>query len=151
MFLFFLNSILGGMSAAGNATSTLHCQLPAVLPFYITMGGFLVGLGWLLCFLMMLKGVGGSLHKYLRYTIVFIFAVLISSLIFSIFGLSALLIPTAANIFPITQAKHCNHVIYYWALVEVVIILIVNGLSTIGFLLYWIVASCFCLLAWTDK
>lgn len=144
-------NFLGGMSAAENATSTLHCQLPAVLPFYITMGGFLVGVGWLLFILMMVKGVCGSLHKYLRYTFVFILAVLIVGLFLALNALFVLSIQAATNIFPVTQAKYCNHVIYYWALVEVVITLIVDALFSVVFLLYCVGVSCCCLLAWTDK
>ena len=141
----------GGMSAAENATSTLHCQLQEVLLFYITMGGFLVGVGWLLFILMMVKGVCGSLHKYLHYTFVFILAVLIVGLLLSLNALFVLSIGAAINMFPVTQAEYCNHVIYYWALVEVVITLIVNALFSVVFLLYCVGVLCCCLLVWTDK
>ena len=143
-------SILGGMGAAANAASKFHCQLQSVVPFYITMGGFLSGVGCLLFILVILKTVSGSLHKYLRYTFVFILTVLIMSLFVSIVAVPVLSITAAASMFPITQAEYCSHVIYYWAFVEVLIILSTFGLFTVVFLLYWTVVSCYCLLAWLN-
>ena len=74
----------------------------------------------------------------------------ISSIIVSIVAVFVLSIVAAANIFPITQAEYCSHVIYYWALVEGLIILSAFGLFSVVFLLYWIVVLYYCLLAWTN-
>ena len=52
----------------------------------------------------------------------------------------SMLIPTAANIFPITQAVYCNHVLYYWAFVDVVILVAFLGVVIIFVIVFCIVS-----------
>ena len=175
MYLF--NSMLGGMGAAANAapdttnefhlfrggtsppTSGFHCQLVFVVPFHISMGLFLTCVGSLLCSIMVWRAVGKSLtkiHKCLHYTFLFTLAVCFTVLSVGVFAsfiaTFGLIIATACvNLFPITQADHCNHVLYYWAFVEVVILLAVIGLGILVSTVSCIVFVFFCLLAWTGR
>ena len=165
--------MLGGMGAAANAapdttnefdilfdtsptTSGFHCKLVFVVPFHISMGIFLICVGLLLCTMMALRAVGKSLtkiHKYLHYT--FLFALAVCFIVLNIGAFVSFMatfttfIATAVQVFPITQADHCNHVLYYWAFVEVVVILAVIGLGILVFTVSCIVFVFFCLLAWT--
>ena len=163
--------MLGGMGAAANsapdaefdfistggATSGFSCQLSYVVPFHISMGIFLICVGLLLCTIMVWRAVGGSLsksHERLHYIFVFTIAVL-----FILLGIGAFasvvasfgsFIPTAVELFSTTQADNCNHVIIYWAFVEVLIIPPVIGLSILVFTVYCIIFAFLFLLAWTD-
>ena len=165
------NLMLGGMSAAANAapdaefnfilaggaTSGFYCQHSYVVPFHISMGIFLICVGLLLCTIMAWRTVGGSLsksHKCLHYVFVFTIAVL-----FILLGIGACasflasfvsFIPTAVELFSITQAVYCNHVLIYWAFVEVVVILSVIGLGILVFTVSCIVSAFLFLLAWID-
>ena len=163
--------MLGGMSAAANAapdaefnfilaggaTSGFSCQHSFVVAFHISMGIFLICVGLLLCTIMAWRAVGGSLsksHKCLHYVFVFTIAVL-----FILLGIGAFaslvasfvsFFPTAVELFFITQAVYCNHVIIYWAFVEVVVILSVIGIGILMFTVYCIIFAYLFLLAWTD-
>ena len=149
-------SMLGGMGAAANAapdttnefnfilfhtsptTSGFHCQLSFVVPFHISMGIILTCVGLLLCTIMVWRAVGNSLtkvHKCLHYTFLFAlavcFIVLIPVLFISLFAIPVLILVAAAEVFPIAKAVYCNHVLYYWAFVYVVILLAVIGVAII--------------------
>ena len=163
--------MLGGMSAAANAApdaefnfilaggaiSGFSCQLSYVVPFHISVGIFLICVGLLLCTIMAWRAVGGSLsksHECLHYIFVFTIAVL-----FILLGIGACasflasfvsFIPTAVELFSITQAVYCNHVLIYWAFVEVVVILSVIGLGTLVFTVSCIIFAFLFLLAWID-
>ena len=179
MTVFLFNSMLGGLGAAANATqnttqnttsefnSTLvgttpttsgfHCRLSSVVRFHISAGIFLTCVGLLLCTIMIWRAVGRSLtkiHKCLHYTFLFalavLFFVLIGGLIISLFATCLLLILAAVQMFPITQAVYCNHVLYYWAYVCVVILLAVIGVASIVAIVYALVFLFRCLLELTD-
>ena len=167
--------MLGGLGAAANAapdttneflffhtsptTSGFQCQLVFVVPFHISVGIFLSCVGLLLCSILVWRAVGNSLtkvHKCLHYTFLFALAVCfivlsISAFVSLIATFTTFLATACVNLFPITQADHCNHVLYYWAFVEVVVILAVIGLSILVFTVSCIVSVFFCLLAWTGR
>ena len=146
--------MLGGMSAAANAapdakfnfiladgaTSGFSCQLSYVVPFHISMGIFLICVGLLLCTKMVWRAVGGSLsksHECLHYVFVFTIAMLFVLLgigaFASFIATFAMFIATVAEHFSTTQPVYCNHVIFYWAFVEIVVILPVIGLGIVVF------------------
>ena len=161
--------MLGGMSAAANAapdaefnfiggaTSGFSCQLSFVVPFHISVGIFLICVGLLLCTIMVWRAVGGSLsksHECLHYVFVFTIAML-----FVLLGIGAFasfmasfvsFTPTAVDLFSVTQTVYCNHVIIYWAFVEIVVILSVIGLGILLLTVYCIIFAFLFLLAWTD-
>ena len=144
--------MLGGLGAAANAapdttsefnlTSGFQCQLVFVVPLHISAGISLICAGLLLCTMMALRAVGDSLDKWPRYTFVFVIVVLsivlIVSLFVSFFVLSCLL--AAYEVFPITQADHCNHVLYYWAFVYAVILVAFWGVIFIFLFVFGIVS-----------
>ena len=165
--------MLGGMSAAANAapdaefnfilaaiggnTSGFYCQLSTVVPFHISMGIFLICVGLLLCTIMAWRAVGGSLsrsHKCLHnifiFTIAMLFVLLGIGAFASFVATFGLFFAAAVELFSIKQAVYCNHVLIYWAFVEIVVILPAIGLSILVFTVYCIVFAFLFLLAWTD-
>ena len=131
--------MLGGLGAAANAaqnttsefnlTSGFQCHLVFVVPLHISAGISLICAGLLLCTIMALRAVGDSLDKWPRYTFIFVIVVLSIVLIVGLFvSLFVLLFLLGTHeVFPITQADHCNHVLYYWAFVYVVILVAFLG------------------------
>ena len=145
------------MGAASNATSKFYCQLQTVVAFHISMGGFLTCVGLLLCITLVWRAVGDSLskiHECLHYTFLFTlavcFIVLITVLVISLFATLGLFIIAAVYVLPIANALYCNHVLYYWAFVYVVILLAVIGVAIIVAIMCALVFLFRCLLAWTD-
>ena len=144
--------MLGGLGAAANAaqnttsefnlTSGFQCQLVLVVPFHISVGISLICVGLLLCTMMALRAVGDSLDKWPRYTFIFVIVVLsivlIVGLFVSLFVLTFML--NAHELFPITQAVYCNHVLYYWAFVYAVIFWAVVGVIIIVGIVFCIVS-----------
>ena len=145
-YVSFQRPFLGGMGAASNATSKFYCQLQSVVAFHISMGIFLTCVGLLLCTIMVWRAVGDALtkiHKSLHHTFLFAlavcFIVLIPVLFFSLFAILGLFILAAIEVFPIAKADYCNHVLYYWAFVYVVILLAVVGVAIIVGIVYALV------------
>ena len=169
--------MLGGMGAAANAaqnstsefnltlvgtsatTNGFQCQLFFVVPFHISMGIFLISFGLLLCTQIVMIAVSDSLtkiHKCLHYTFAFVllvsFIVVFASLSVSLFAASSLFIVVAFyEVFPITNADNCNHVLYYWAFVYVVIVLAVIGVAIMLFIVSVIMLVFFYLLEKTGR
>ena len=118
------------------------------------MGGFLVALGVLLFALLTWGAVRRSLsntNKCLYNIIVYALAILVIVLIISLISSFPLVIPffffTAHEVFSTgtsVSADHCNLVSYYWALVEIGIILSIVGLAILlgFFVLIHLIVKC---------
>ena len=118
-----------------NATNATFCQA-FFAPYHISAGGFLVALGLLLLIMLAWKAVRKSLsntYKCLYNVIVYTLATFVIVLIVSLFAsfMSGLIffIYTALYIFGNITTYHCHHVPYYWAFVEIVMILSLIGLA----------------------
>ena len=121
-----------------------YCEIPYhVYVFFFSVGAFLCSCGLLICILSVRvasKEWCPNIHKCVYYTIASIVAVFVTVLVpcifFSLIG-TVFVFPTAIFVFPIISsisAYQCNHdvlVIYYWVLVETVIIFLIVGLVII--------------------
>ena len=120
------------------AANAFHCELETITPYHISVGSFLSALGLLLFALLawgaIRKPLSNSykcLYNIIVYTLAILVIVLILSLIASFVCGMILLWFAAVDVFSsitLITAVHCNLVSYYWALIEIVIILVLFGL-----------------------
>jgi len=146
--------ILGGIGAVAPASpnNTFYCG-DVNIPFNLSIGGFLICVAVLLIFCGLLLLVWGltpercfTIHKCATYTLISIITVLVIMLALSVIAVAVFFIFTAVVVFgnfSFLSAYHCNLgllVMYYWAFVEIIIILSLIGLVIIvciGILCYF--------------
>ena len=118
-----------------NATNATFCQAFFV-PYHISAGGFFAVLGLLLLILLVWRVVRKSLSNSCKclynvtvYTLAIFVIVLIVSLFVSFMSGFIFFIYAALYIFGGINTYHCHRVPYYWAFVEIVIVLSLVGLA----------------------
>ena len=120
-----------------NATNATFCQF-FFAPYHISAGSFFAALGLLLLILLVWRAVRESLsnckclYNVTVYTLATFVIVLIVSLFVSFMSGFILLIYTGLYIFGVLggiTTYHCHRVPYYWAFVEIVIVLSLVGLA----------------------
>ena len=145
-YLTLLAGLLGRTS-----TSAFYCQPIIIVPFHIFVGSFLIALGVLLFSLLVWGAVRRSLYKCLHSIIAYMLAILVIVLIASLISLISLGIilffGAAHEVFSTgtsISADRCNLVSYYWAFVEIVIILSIAGLAILlgFFVLIHVIVKC---------